>query len=78
MQRADGHTRSGGQPDNLWDPVDDQADAGVRGGFDGPVRTSSTQMWLSRHREAVLTATVAAGAAAVAATVARHGRSGRA
>jgi hypothetical protein len=48
------------RPDNLWRPV--RADVAAHGRFDAIARDSSAQIWLSRHRRAL----VALGAGALA------------
>jgi NAD(P)-dependent dehydrogenase (short-subunit alcohol dehydrogenase family) len=53
-----------GRPDNLFEPQDEERDAGARGRFEGQASERSAQFWLNRHR--VLAAVLAAGAGAVA------------
>ena len=52
-------------PANLWEPADDEADAGAHGDFDDRSRSRSAQWWYTRHRAPVL-AGLALGAAAAA------------
>lgn len=59
------------RPSDLWEPVDDDLDAGAHGEFDDVAHGSSAQWWLSRHRRAATG--VAAGALGLAA-LARHRR----
>jgi NAD(P)-dependent dehydrogenase (short-subunit alcohol dehydrogenase family) len=53
---------NGQQPQNLWQPVDDEAgsDHGARGGFDDESHAHSPQLWFSHHP--VKSAVAAAGA----------------
>jgi hypothetical protein len=62
------------RPDNLWAPV--SGDQGAHGRFDSIARTSSPQLWLSKHRgEVAIAALVSlAGFAGVSALI-RRGRS---
>jgi short-subunit dehydrogenase len=53
------------RPDNLFHPVDDHRDYGPHGRFGSRARSSSWQVWLTEHRDAV-----AAGALALLAAVA--------
>jgi short-subunit dehydrogenase len=39
-----------GRPDNLWHPVDEDADHTAHGRFDAQSRPVSTEFWLRRHR----------------------------
>ena len=52
-------------PANLWEPADDEADAGAHGDFDDRSRSRSAQWWYTRNRGPVL-AGLALGAAAAA------------
>jgi NAD(P)-dependent dehydrogenase (short-subunit alcohol dehydrogenase family) len=69
QQMADVPVRPG-RPDNLFEPVPEQA--ATHGRFDGQARSFSRQAWLTTHRPAVAGAVAAAGAAA--ATLARRAR----
>jgi NAD(P)-dependent dehydrogenase (short-subunit alcohol dehydrogenase family) len=48
------------RPHNLWRAVDEERDFGAHGRFDARARSSSWQLWATRHRAAI-----AAGAAAL-------------
>jgi NAD(P)-dependent dehydrogenase (short-subunit alcohol dehydrogenase family) len=65
------HTRSPLQPDNLWQPPDQEKDYGAHGEFDAEATTRSPQLWASRHH-GLLALGAGAAAATVIATV-RHG-----
>jgi hypothetical protein len=54
------------RPDNLWRPVDDKADHGAHGTFDGRSRDSSWQLWADMNRGWL--ALAAGGLAGVACT----------
>jgi hypothetical protein len=41
----------GEQPDNLWEPVDNDRDYGAHGAFDDRARNSSPEFWASKNRE---------------------------
>jgi NAD(P)-dependent dehydrogenase (short-subunit alcohol dehydrogenase family) len=49
------------QPENLWEPADEDRDHGAHGRFDKRSHTRSPQLWASQHH-----GTLAAGAAALA------------
>jgi hypothetical protein len=49
------------RPHNLWHPVDQERDFGTHGRFDARARDRSWQLWVTRHRAAVLTAAALAG-----------------
>ncbi len=49
------------RPDNLWDPVDQDADHGAHGAFDDRAKSFSWQLWADTHR-----GLLAAGALATA------------
>lgn len=38
------------RPSNLWHPVDDERDFGAHGEFDEQARSTTTQLWASRHK----------------------------
>jgi NAD(P)-dependent dehydrogenase (short-subunit alcohol dehydrogenase family) len=66
---------------NLWDPVDDDRDFGAHGVFDHEARESTSQLWLTKHRDAVLgggaaamLALAAAGVTALVGTLRSNGR----
>jgi hypothetical protein len=46
-----------GRPDNLYDPVPEDADADRR--FDGRAAAYSLQLWATEHRGALITGTLA-------------------
>ncbi len=52
-----------GRPDNLWTPV--AGDHGAHGPFDERARSSSVQLWATRHRAELLTGLGLAGLAAL-------------
>ena len=58
------------QPDNLWDPADNDRDFGAHGRFDSRARRSSWQTWLTEHRAAAVVSALAAIATFVAARTA--------
>ena len=43
-----------GRPHNLWEPVDDEVDHGAHGDFDARAKESSSQLWLSEHRNPLI------------------------
>ncbi len=49
------------RPNNLWEPVDQQADHGAHGSFDDRAKSFSWQLWANTHR-----GVVAAGAGGIA------------
>jgi NAD(P)-dependent dehydrogenase (short-subunit alcohol dehydrogenase family) len=56
------------RPHNLWEPVDAERDFGAHGRFDERARETSWQLWMTRHRAALLgAAALAGGLAALAA-----------
>jgi NAD(P)-dependent dehydrogenase (short-subunit alcohol dehydrogenase family) len=57
-----GKPRSPDRPSNLWEPVDDEdgRDFGAHGRFDSKSRTSSPQVWASRHHGLLAAASGAA------------------
>ena len=42
------------RPDNLWQPVDGEADRGAHGAFDARAISRSPQLWAATHRRATL------------------------
>ncbi len=59
------------QPNNLWDPVDNDHDHGAHGAFDARAQGRSVQLELNLHRDALA---LAVGGAAVVAGLARARR----
>jgi short-subunit dehydrogenase len=55
---------------NLWEPVDDTHDHGAHGAFDDRSMESSSQLWLTKHRNALGGGGIAAGLGLLAAGVA--------
>jgi NAD(P)-dependent dehydrogenase (short-subunit alcohol dehydrogenase family) len=56
------------QPENLWEPADENRDFGSHGRFDRQATGRSPQLWASQHHGTVLAAAGAAAAGIVAAT----------
>lgn len=54
------------RPHNLWEPCDEDRDAGPHGRFDARARRHSWQLWLTMHRSAVVALLVAGGSALLA------------
>jgi short-subunit dehydrogenase len=65
-QQVDGAPEEADRPHNLWKPVDDEVDHGAYGSFGEVAREASSQLWLTRHRRAVLGGGLAAGLALAA------------
>lgn len=59
------------RPDNLWEPVDADADHGAHGSFDSRATFHSPQLWTSMHRTWLAAAAVFLAGAVVAHFVAR-------
>ncbi|MEX2571791.1 MAG: SDR family oxidoreductase [Gemmatimonadota bacterium] len=57
------------RPHNLWEPVDAAEDHGAHGNFDAGAAGSTSQLWLSRHRDALLGGAAAVGLAVLAAGI---------
>ena len=62
------------RPHNLWAPVDDERDFGAHGRFDHRAHDTSYQLWMTRHRSAVLGLVAGGVLALLASTRARHRR----
>ncbi len=56
-----GEAKPEDRPNNLWEPVDQQADHGAHGSFDDRAKSFSWQLWANTHR-----GLVAAGAGGIA------------
>jgi short-subunit dehydrogenase len=50
------------RPHNLWAPVDEDRDFGAHGRFDERARPTSWQLWVTRHRTALVLTAITAGA----------------
>jgi hypothetical protein len=61
------------RPHNLWAPVDEDRDFGAHGRFDARARSSSSQVWMSRHRGPLAAAGLIAAAIALLTTQGRRG-----
>lgn len=59
------------RPHNLWEPGDEDRDAGSHGRFDARARRRSWQLWLTMHRSAVVALLAAAGGGALMALAGR-------
>jgi NAD(P)-dependent dehydrogenase (short-subunit alcohol dehydrogenase family) len=68
---------NGQQPQNLWQPVDDEAgnDHGAHGGFDDESHGRSPQLWFSHHPVKAAVATAGVGLGALLAVRETFGRS---
>ena len=64
--------RDPGRPDNLYAPV--EGDPGAHGAFDAQARSSTPQLWLSKHRAEVAALVALAGVAYTGARFANDGR----
>ena len=58
-----GEAEDAGRAHNLWEPVDERRDFGAHGRFDSRSADYSLQLWLNKHRGALLAGAVIAAAA---------------
>jgi NAD(P)-dependent dehydrogenase (short-subunit alcohol dehydrogenase family) len=65
-QQIEGQSEDPDRPHNLWDPVDENEDFGAHGVFDEEAIESTSQLWLTKHKTAVVSGGVAAGLALAA------------
>jgi NAD(P)-dependent dehydrogenase (short-subunit alcohol dehydrogenase family) len=65
-QQIDGQPEPEDRPHNLWEPLDDTRDFGAHGSFDDQAVESTSQLWFSKNRNAVLGGVAAAGLALAA------------